>query len=72
MNGVRSLSPALFTLHNFSFFSLHCPLFSLRIFSKNGYLFIGYRVRVLENEQGRTREEGGGVKTWESWAKILF
>ena len=36
-------TPALFILHNFSFFSLHCPLFSLRIFSKNGYLFIGYR-----------------------------
>ena len=34
MNGVQSLSPVLFTLHNFSFFSLHCPLFSLRIFSK--------------------------------------
>ena len=40
MNGMRSLSPALFT---FSFFFLHCPLFSLRIVSKNGYLFIGYR-----------------------------
>ena len=34
MNGVRSLSPALFTLHNFSFFSLHCPLFHLRISNK--------------------------------------
>ena len=22
---------------------LHCPLFSLGIFGKNGYLFIGYR-----------------------------
>ena len=44
MNDMRSLSPALFTLHTFSFFSLHCPLYSLRtIFSKNGYLFIGYR-----------------------------
>ena len=43
MNGVRLLSPALFALYNFSFFSLHCPLFSLCIFSKNGYLFIGYR-----------------------------
>ena len=43
MNGVRSLSRALFAFYNFSFFSLHCPLFSLRIFSKNGYLFIGYR-----------------------------
>ena len=40
---VRSLSTALFTLQNFSFFSLHCPLFSLPIFSKNGYLFIAYR-----------------------------
>ena len=27
MNGVRSFSPALFTLYNFSFFSLHCPYF---------------------------------------------
>ena len=43
MNGVRSLSPAVFTLHNFSFFPLHCLLFSLRISSKNGYLLIGYR-----------------------------
>ena len=31
-----------FTFHNFSFFSLHCPLPSLRLFSKNGYLFIDY------------------------------
>ena len=38
MNGVRLLSSTLFTLNNFSFFSLHYPLFSLRIFSKNGYL----------------------------------
>ena len=43
MNGVRSLSAALYNLRNFSFFSLHCPLFSLRIFSKDGYQFIGYR-----------------------------
>ena len=43
MNGVQLLSPALFTLHNFSFFSLHCPLFSLHIVRKNGYFFIGYR-----------------------------
>ena len=43
MNGVLSFSPALFTLHNFFIFALHCPLLSLRIFSKNGYLFIGYR-----------------------------
>ena len=43
MNGVLSLLPALFTLHNFLIFSLHFPLFSLRIFSKNGYLIIGYR-----------------------------
>ena len=43
MNGVLSLSPALFTLHDFLIFSPHCPLFSLRILSKNGYLFIGYR-----------------------------
>ena len=43
MNGVQSLSSALFTLHNFSIFSLHCPLSSLRIFSKHGNLFIGYR-----------------------------
>ena len=34
MNGLRSRLAALFTLYNFLFFSLHCPLFSLRIFSK--------------------------------------
>ena len=34
MNGVRSLSPALITLHNFSFFCLHRPLFSLHISAK--------------------------------------
>ena len=34
MNGVWSFLPALFTLHNFSFFCLHCPLFSLRISAK--------------------------------------
>ena len=43
MTGARSLSPAFFTLYNFSFFSLHIPLFSLRVFRKNAYLFIGYR-----------------------------
>ena len=60
MNGVRSLSPVLFTLHNFSFFSLHCPLIFLRIFRKNGYLFIGYRECVLRDQNSA------------SWAKVLL
>ena len=38
-----------FTLHKFLFFSLHCQLFSLHIFSKNGYLFIGYRWCVINS-----------------------
>ena len=51
MNDVWSLSPALFTLHNFSFFSVHCQLFSLRIFSKNSYLFIGYAAKPPNSGQ---------------------
>ena len=56
MNGV----PAIFTLHNFSFFSLHCPLFSLRIFSKK---MVTYSL-VIDNVYF--------VKTRESWANVLF
>ena len=48
MNGMQSLSPAIFNFHNCLFFSLHCQLFSLCIFSKNSYLFIGYRYCVLK------------------------
>ena len=40
MNGVLSHLPALFILHNFLIFSLHCPLFSLRGFSENDHLFV--------------------------------
>ena len=48
-NDMRLLSPVLVTLHNFLFFSLHCSLFSLCIFSKNGYSFTGCRQCVLHD-----------------------
>ena len=71
-----------FTLHNFPFYSQHGPLFSLRIFSKNGCLLLidwlslffnevaGLRPKTNNGERGM--EGGGGVKTQESWANVLF
>ena len=56
MNDVRSLSPAPFTLHDFLFFSLHCP-FSLRIFSKNDYLFNVHF--VISSSKTNKGEQGG-------------
>ena len=60
MNDVRSLSPAPFTLHNFLFFSLHCP-FSLRIFSKNDYLFNVHFV-ISSSKANKGQQGGRGSK----------
>ena len=58
MNGVRLLSAALFTLHNFSFFSLHCSLFSLRIFSKK---WTRPCSKTKKDEQGGRGDQNSGI-----------